>query len=88
MDKREAEGLFLCQISNYLWDFGYYVDKRNHENHTLHLYSVDSKYYEMHYNMENCIVKISETGLDDICKFYGSEISFILKLAPQFEKEV
>jgi hypothetical protein len=88
MEKREVEGLFLCQLSNYLWDFGYYIDKRSHENLTLHLYSVESKYYEIHYNRESIIVKISETGLEDICKFYGSEISAILNPAPQLERKV
>lgn len=87
MDKREEEALYLCQLSNYLLDFGYYVDKRKHENQKLHLYSVDSKYYEIHYNSENRIVNISETGVEDISKFYGSEISAILNLVSQLKKK-
>jgi hypothetical protein len=80
MDQANSrETLFLQQLQKYVLDFGYFVDEREYENLHLHLYSTDSRYYELYYIGQN-LVNICEIELEEISRNYSETIYTALKL--------
>jgi hypothetical protein len=86
MEKPKEEIEFFHQLEKQIVDSGYYVDERNLENVNLHLYSIDSRYFELYYNAQK-LVNIRELELEEISRFYSENIFAALNLFHKREKQ-